>query len=77
MEFITIIILVFISFVINEITYRVTENEKTLYHSWEYFKLLPLYLEKKKKEYLILFIINIIFSLLVWLCGPLYFLFII
>ena len=77
LNFIIVLIVVLIAFVINEITYRITETEKTFYSPWEYFKLLPLYLEKKKKEYLILFIINIIFSLLVWLCGPLYFLFLI
>ena len=50
LNFIIVLIVVLIAFVINEITYRITETEKTFYSPWEYFKLLPLYLEKKKKR---------------------------
>ena len=68
MDWIIAIILI-LAFVVGEITLRVTENEKTIVSIFDFFKLITFYKTKKRIEYILLFIIDmvIILSLPVYL----------
>lgn len=68
MDWIIAIILI-LTFVVGEITLRVTENEKTIVSIFDFFKLIIFYKTKKRIEYILLFIIDmvIILSLPVYL----------
>ncbi len=59
MDWIIAIILI-LAFVVGEITLRVTENEKTIVSIFDIFKLITFYKTKKRIEYILLFIIDII-----------------
>lgn len=62
MDWIIAIILILI-FVVGEITLRVTENEKTIVSIFDFFKLITFYKTKKRIEYILLFIIDMIIIL--------------
>ena len=62
MDWIIAIILI-LAFVVGEITLRVTENEKTIVSIFDIFKLITFYKTKKRIEYILLFIIDMIIIL--------------
>ena len=62
MDWIIAIILI-LAFVVGEITLRVTENEKTIVSIFDFFKLITFYKTKKRIEYILLFIIDMIIIL--------------
>ena len=62
MDWISVIILIF-AFIAGEITLRVTENEKTIVSIFDFFKLITFYKTKKRIEYILLFIIDMIIIL--------------
>ena len=62
MDWIIAIILI-LTFVVGEITLRVTENEKTIVSIFDIFKLITFYKTKKRIEYILLFIIDMIIIL--------------